>query len=320
MFILDIALAFALTMLVVAMVATRVVRILNHVLRLRNDEFNKMLKEYFEKELHPVITRESHRLKKRIDDNIAAQFTNAAKELQIKDIFHNEELGKLVEASTEELIERLKRSSLGQKLLTELGEEANIVFNELGRRYEVVGEKFTESFKKHSRYWATIVAFFLALTFNVDSIYILDSYIKSEGMRQNVIAQRDALIESYNGLKKSLEQDTEKAAVTKTDLENAFGDFKEEINVFENGAFPIGWSHFPHSALMGDGSDDFKFRNSDSGWIMWVAGIILTAFLGGLGAPFWYDTVSGVAHFTQRTRTRNQTRRPVEYHQREEKP
>ena len=35
---------------------------------------------------------------------------------------------------------------------------------------------------------------------------------------------------------------------------------------------------------------------------MWILGIVLTAFLTGLGAPFWHDTVSGLSQLGQRLR------------------
>jgi len=60
--ILDAALAFALTMLVVATAVTQIVGLLRNTAKLRNAELQKMLPEYFNKELKPVVDRELNRV------------------------------------------------------------------------------------------------------------------------------------------------------------------------------------------------------------------------------------------------------------------
>jgi hypothetical protein len=186
--ILDAALAFALTMLVVATVVTQIVRFMRNTAKLRNDELHKMLTEYFSKELKPVVQREVNKLKKNISDDVAEELVKTADKLNTSELFEKEELTKLIEVSTDKLTERLKESEFGQTLLTKLGDQAQATFDKLGRRYEVVGDKFTDTFRKKSRLWATCVALVLALVFNIDSIHILNSYIRNEGMRQIVIA------------------------------------------------------------------------------------------------------------------------------------
>lgn len=306
MYILDAALAFALTMLVVATVVTQIVRLLRNTAKLRNSELQKMLKEYFDKELQPVVQRELNRLKTHVKTNVtnkvASELVKTANNLKESELFSQNELGTLVEVSTEELMEQLKRSTLGQKLLTELGDQAQAVFDELGRRYEVVGGKFTESFRKHSRLWTTGVALVLALVINIDSVHIADSYIRNKGMRQGVIVQMDAIVEDYTALVESLEKEKGKDSFTKEELEQAFGDSKKQLDVLKSLGFPIGWSYFPHSVFQEEESKDFKQRNNFGGWIMWVLGILLTALLAGLGAPFWYDTVTGISRVVLRAR------------------
>ena len=303
--ILDAALAFALTMLVVATVVTQIVRLVQNTAKLRSAELQKMLTEYFGKELRPVVQRELNRLKKNVNltDKVASELVGTANDLNESELFDQNELATLIEVSTGELTERLKRSTLGQKLLTELGDQAQAVFDELGRRYEVVGDKFTESFRKYSRRWATGVALVLALAVNIDSVNIIDSYIRNEGIRQGVIAQRDSFVEDYNALVESLEKEKGKDSVTKEELAQAFSDSQEQLDVLTKVGFPIGWSYFPHSGFQEGESRDFQRRNNFGGWVMWVLGILLTAGLAGLGAPFWFDTVTGISRVVQRART-----------------
>lgn len=285
--ILDAALAFALTMLVVATAVSQIVRIGQKWAKLRSAELRKMLTDFFGNELEPVVQREMNRLKKNVTEEFASELAEIANNLKESEVFDKTELVTLVEVSTQELTERLKRSTLGQKLLTELGAEAQAVFDELGRRYEVLGDKFTESFRKNSRNWAMGVALVLSLAFNIDSLHILDSYIRNEGMRESVIAQRDAFVDDYNALVESLEKEAGKDSVTKAELAESFRDSQKQLDVVTSVGFPVGWCYVP---------------NSPYGWFMWAIGIALTAGLAGLGAPFWFDTVTGISRVAQRAR------------------
>ena len=87
---------------------------------------------------------------------------------------------------------------------------------------------------------STGIALVLALVVNIDSIHIADSYIRNESMRQGVIAQRDAFVEHYNALIETLEKEKNKDSVTKKELEQAFGDSRQQVDVLTSVGFPIG--------------------------------------------------------------------------------
>ncbi len=300
---LDAALAFALTMLVVSTIVSQIVRVLRNTAKLRNTELQNMLAEFVEGELQPVVTRELKRLERQVSQEVTGQLSEALGKLQMSDLFKPDELARLVDVSTEEIQERLKRSSLGQELLTELGDKAQMVFDELGRRYELVGDRFTQSFRENSRLWATGVALILAVVLNIDSIFLADSYVRNQSLRQEVIAHSDAFVNDYYvALVAELEKDKGKAAVTKEDLKAAFNEGRKQLGALPGLGFPIGWSYFPHAGFQADVSDDYLHRNNLGGWLMWVFGILLTAVLAGLGAPFWYDAVSGISRVVQRAR------------------
>jgi len=307
--ILDAALAFALTMLVVATVVTQIVSLLRNTVKLRNSQLQLMLKKYFNKELQPVVKRELNRLQKEVTENVASNLEEAVKDFNLSNLFISEQLTTLTEVTTEELTEKLKRSALGETLLKGLGDKAKAIFDELGRRYEVVGQEFTETFRKYSRRWATVVALLLALVVNIDSIHIVDSYIRDESMRQGVIAQRDAFVEDYNALIASLEKENARDSVTKEELEEAFSNSRGQLDFLTRVGFPIGWTYFPHAGLKEGKSNDFERRNNLGGWLMWMLGILLTAVLAGLGAPFWFDTVTGISRVVQKVRARQKDAR-----------
>ncbi len=325
---LDTALAFALTMLAVSTLVTQIVRIGQYFAKLRTKVMKEMLNDYFTKELKPVVVRELDRLKSGASASLAAELIPLAEKLAVAlppidekpttpggqpptpgvhPLFTQEEIKNLADLSTTDFVERLKRSEMGKKLLTKLGDKAEAVFDELGKRYEIVGDKFTKSFRENSRKWATTVALVVAFVLNIDSIFIVNTYINNESMRQTVIAQKDSLEQGYKTLAEQLEQDQTKTEITKSEFEQAFSDTKNQLDVFTSAGFPIGWSYFPHACIkapeQGAQSPDCQKRNNTPGTITWFFGCILTGLLAGLGGPFWYDVVSGISRAIQSIRS-----------------
>lgn len=305
---LDAALAFALTMLAVATLVTSIVRLIKNTATVRREGLKKMLEEYFAAEFKPVIQRELNRLKKGVDEKVTAELEAALNQYDISIEVNKAEAEQLADLATDELLERLKRSNLGQKLLTDLGDQAQAIFDELGKRYEVVGKKATESFRVNSKKWATGIALALALVVNIDSIYIANTYINNASLTQAVIAQKDAFVEDYNALVRTLEEEEDKETFTKEQLKQAFSDSQEQLKVVTGSGFPLGWSYFPHSYFQGAASkewgksQDFQNRANLLGWLSWITGVLITAVLAGQGGPFWYDVVASISRIVQSTR------------------
>jgi hypothetical protein len=288
-----------------------------------------MLDDYLTTELKPVVDREIARLKNTASGTLAAGMGTLVDKLATKlpslappagntplppnhPLFTMEELKKLADLSTDEMVERLKRSEMGEKLLTELGDKAQAVFDELGKRYEAVGVKFTKSFREHSRVWATIVALIVAFALNVDTIFIADTYMKNEGIRQAVIAQKDSLEQGYKAVQKQFEDDANKKEVSKEEFEQAFSDAKGQLDIFTSAGFPVGYSYYPYACAKHPDNLDCKERSlptvilggkiSISGTLIWFVGCILTGLLAGLGGPFWYDVVGRISRTVQNVR------------------
>jgi hypothetical protein len=293
--ILDAALAFALTMLVISTTVTGLVHLLHLGAKTRRNVMKEMLEDYYKKELQPVIGREMVRLKGVVNAATEAELKKLAGDVDTSKLFSAEEIPNLVEASTSEIIERLKRSELGTKLMTDLKTEANTIFDELGKRYEAIGDKFTASFREKSKWWATGVALILALALNINSIFIMDSYIKDQGLRDAVIAQRDSIERDYTDLVSSMKAEGD--TVTKKQLEDAFSTSQNQITSLTGIGLPIGWTYFPYVGFKDGTAKD---------WILWVLGILLTGGLAGLGGPFWYDAVRGISRAADAARKKKQ--------------
>jgi len=301
---LDATLAFALTMLAIATLVTRIVDLVKNTTKVRRQGLQDMLTEYFKSEFMPVVHRELSRLKKTTDEGVTEKLGILLKDFKPSLVFDKVHVEGLVNMTTTELLEQLKRSEFGQSMLTDLGDKANDIFAELGKRYEVVGNKFTESFRKESAKWAFGIALILAFLLNVDSIYVINSYVNNANLSQTVIAQNDALVNDYNVLAEQLEINQGKDVFTKADLEQAFQDSRTQLNTVTSAGFPIGWSYFPYSYFQGENGDslDFQARSNPLGWLSWIMGILITGVLAGLGGPFWYDAVASITRVVQGTR------------------
>jgi hypothetical protein len=299
----DAIFAYILTIFVFSLLVTQILNIFLIVSgRLRSKEIQNMLEEFFKFEFQPVIQREMQRLRKelKLGEKLVSELNFKAEKLNKNVIFTDYELSRSVSLTTEELIERLKRSEFGHHLLMKLGDKAQGVFNELGKRYKIVGDRFTNSWRIRNRILAFYIAFILAFVFNIDSIYIFNTYLQHEDTCQAVASQNDAFAKDYDALAETLEKEQGKNSFTKADLEQAFKNSREQLTFVSVSGLPIGMSYFPYSFFEGKtqkewgASQDFKNRDNPSGWTTWILGIILSAVLAGIGGPFWYDVAVGI--------------------------
>ena len=313
-----------------------------------------MIAAFLSEEVQPVAERELKRLSSQVaNDGIQAITTQAAKlsNATNDELFNQRNLNQLAKLTTADLKEQLKRSDLGSELLTHLGDKAEPVFDEFARRYESVSNRFAMQFRSKSRFWATIIAMIMAVGLNIDSVFILDSYLKNHTARDVIIGQMDQILEKYD-------TDVQEAIASLNSEPNPFAEFGLESdeetnpaddfklaydktrNTFESlmgFGLPIGWDYFPYSerhtlfgeessteasteissgaettaltasdSLDDDPSGVFADRRSisslgDLG--KWIFGVCLTGLLAGVGAPFWYDLVTGISRVRERHKT-----------------
>lgn len=293
---LDAALAFSLTMLVIATLVSTLVQVTHGLLGIRQREFRKMLDDFAQTEVQPTIDRELSRLSSQftaeaiveIKRNLNADAAEVATRLIHE---HAEQM----HLSSADLVELLKRTDMGDKLLIQLGNHAQAVFDELALRYEAVGQKFTTSFRKYSRRLAAIITLALALVLNLDSINIARQYMSNQ-------AQRQAVLEKYNQVlthQQSISGVENQAQLQQTldQLKQSITEANAQVDALNTAGFPIGWTYFPGSmaAVVAPGS-----RTPDM-WLLWIFGILLTTVLVGLGTPFWFDVVRGLVQFTRQS-------------------
>jgi hypothetical protein len=334
---LDAILAYALTMLLVATAVTAIIRATSASARLRREELGKYLQKFYSSELQPVVRTELARLGPRLQPVVLEGFVEKARQLEDslkrnpglpkpaeasrEELEVNEiEAEGLVEVATAEIIERLRRTDLGIGLMKELGEDADAVFDKLADRYEALRGFVSESFRRKSRFWSTVCALLLAFGLNIDSFHLLSMYLSNDDVRAGVLAQYDAIVAQY-------EEESELGAET-ADLQVATEAARKRIDALRESGLPIGWPRFPYCGHSADprcgalreialGSQQLSRTPADAEtwwnehwaeWVFawtnvrlffWVLGCIVTGVLAGLGSPFWYDFLSGVARTAQ---------------------
>tara|TARA_R110002096_G_scaffold26518_23_gene81848 strand:- start:7244 stop:8386 length:1143 start_codon:yes stop_codon:yes gene_type:complete len=248
--ILDAALAFSLTMLVVASVVSIMVNVIHGLLKSRKKRVKQMIKAFLQEELRPVANREMLRLSDQLAEEgkeLVRQKADVLARFSDDELFCETHLNELADLTADDLKEQLKRSDLGGTLLDQLGNKAEPVFEEFASRYESVASRYARSFRNHTRAWTTGLAMLLAFGLNIDSIFILDSYLKNHTARDVIVGQMDQILARYDeGVAKSLAQLDENGEEAALGFKQAYATTKGEIDSLMGFGLPIGWEYFPH--------------------------------------------------------------------------
>lgn len=383
---LDALLAFALIIFTVSMVVTVIVQIIVDLGQLRARHFKNMLTTYYRDVAIPFLR-----------DELGEAFDPSG---TLQD-FHwivgrggppNEKSKKDFPALSRDLVHidagtftaHLKRSPLGKDIenaAAAAGAKAEEIFAQLTDRFEIVGHRATERFRRTTRSLAIVMGVVVAFSANVDSIHVLDALMGNPAVTAALVDPKNPTLFELKKVSERLTK-LQSMAVTKDDLGKiqkaidsgppgkttitaltkiakklnalteqmgeadnnrktiveALGELEakakgqepvavkkliaqlqnihdkillppnglviEEIQSIDRvlatvefgieSGFPVGWNHFP-----GEGCEselDLRCKDRSAGaWLTWIAGLLITAFLAGLGAPFWHDLFTSVA-------------------------
>lgn len=288
---LDAALAFAITMLAVAAVVTKIVELLPKLFLNRAAEFDRMLREFGDNELKKIVER------------VSGKSRVVAKEESDQAIHTIKTEVDGTHLSNSDLIDCLKQTALGEQLLA--APDASEIFDEISRRYAAVEQQFSEIFRNDARKVAMGVAFVLALAFNIDSINILGSYISNPSLSAAVAARSDNAMADYNANLSKLKDENKNEELLQQFVESQ-QELQKELDRLNSGVFPFGWSYFPYGP-----NPPKPWSRTDPSfhvgpwwkawkvWGGWAIGVCFTAALAGLGAPFWFDVVRNITQLVR---------------------
>ena len=299
---LDAALAFAITMLAIASVVTAIVGKIGASATYRAETLKRQLRKFYRTHVKHVVEEQLDLAAETADEQARDALSRFMSEMKVE--------GK-VELSTRDLLAGLADTELGERLRTQLGDEMDEFVRKLGTHWEQIGHEFSAKFRKRAQGASFAVGITVAIVLNIDSIHIIETYLNDDQVRAEALGKQDAMLTQYAAFLNAQPSGDDAVAQAQADIES----IRDDIDVLRSGGFPLGWDHAPWNACP---NDDGRFLprcgaveqgsvpTAGDGWYVWIWGILLTGYLAGLGAPFWYDFVSGINHIAQARRGSHQ--------------
>ena len=201
---LDAALAFALTMLALATIATILIEIVHRLTLWRARGLRDMLGKFYDSEIKgwvqanlPAVPGGPEKVKQELLDQLMA---NPMVPEGKRKHLHN-----LVNVlSTREFLRRLGESEVGRKLkeeMTRKTEEAKKKLEDtvdrLMTRYEEFGAAASALFKRRAQVMSFIAGVVLAFIANVDGVLIFDTFIQDPELRSQVLANKATVMAQW---------------------------------------------------------------------------------------------------------------------------
>lgn len=179
-------------------------------------------------------------------------------------------------------------SSLG-KLLGPMLDEANGDMEKFKAKVEAhfneVMDRVGGWYKRRTQAIMLFLGFFLAILFNVDSIYILQRLQNDPQLVTQLVQVAEKVSE------KTTDQATgNNDTAQNQDLKKQIEQLNLKIQEFKGLGLPIGWV-----LQSEDTASDFVFTYQPlQNPLLSLIGWFLTALAGALGAPFWFDALSNL--------------------------
>jgi hypothetical protein len=305
---LDALLAFALTMLALASVATLLVELVHRIGQLRAKGLRGMLERIYDQELRPLLAAELAKLEGAAED---------VKQRFLREILENPlaesrslqpALRSLERMSTEEFLRRLGDTEAGALLRQRLGARAAEIgqaLDRLARRFDHYGAVASDFFARRAKVLSVAAGIGLAFICNVDAVRILNGYLQDSVAAQAVIAQSDVFLEQWREARESLAAFERSSGGSDgsdlSDRSDGGGDLaavaarlaqvRDSLGDLEGTGLPVGYDRYPVTVDLGT----WKFWS-------WAFIVLLTGFLLGLGGPFWFDVVMRLSQVRQALR------------------
>lgn len=222
--------------------------------------------------------------------------------------------------TTEEFIRRLARSRVGREIYRQTSGRVDEVVESVSLRYEELRSAMREYVKNSSAILSVIIGIGLAFYCNIDAFRIAQFYIQNPDIAEKVAEKAGAYAENYekaqerlqNAIKALEEPDLGKGdpkETAKKELEAIQADFNKipgTVDSLTMTGVPIGNKYFPYA------SESHPFDKENRAlYFLWVIKVFVSGVLIGLGGPFWYDAVRGLARVTQMLRGRADPSEPT---------
>jgi hypothetical protein len=308
----DAALAFALSMLAIAIFVSNVIVFI--VKPRKKAVMAAAVRHFAEKEMVNIFKREQERLKESSPRITEAALLESLTELQKNLLKEDKSLSPvvprgdetnepnsknirgqdIVSVSAEELVNLIKRSAFGKLLVAEIGDHADFVFDSFFQKYEGVRTLFRETTRGYATTVSMIAGVLIALALNINTFSMASVYIGDPQARTAALAQYEPLI------KKSQEDLIANCTDNESDNFDAcllqgsvnLGTLKKQKEELAK-MMPLGWSGTTAEEIGASIKKTFCEE-----FLFYFLGCVLTGLLAGLGTPFWFDAVRSITTFT----------------------
>ncbi|SER81528.1 hypothetical protein SAMN05421690_10872 [Nitrosomonas sp. Nm51] len=169
--------------------------------------------------------------------------------------------------------------------------------------YNAVMDRVGGWYKRRSQFMIFVIAFVLALGFNVDSVYIVQQMQKNPEQIEKLVEiaatysdQSNENSENSNGT-----NDAQKTSTPESILAE-IRKLKVEANDFRNLGLPVGWYIFQPATVEQTVAEqqtekqtrilEFSLLPGQDNKLLIMIGWLITALAATLGAPFWFDAIS----------------------------
>lgn len=318
---LDACLAFALTMLSLATIATLTTEMFVRLMGTRANGLRLMLDDLFQQELLPALKGMANEATLK---QLKEQCSTVLLKSPLADLPSNTRwnsilkftagwlgMTKLTSLKFEDFLKRLPETELGKKVAALAEENRKKLFDRLAHRYEEFGDAVTDLFTRYSQLFSLIVGVGVAFAMNVDSFRLFSAYQEDAALRGRVVATADQVFSDWEKAQKQVDERLNAAGGKAPDLTKEQLDArKQEIIAQWKQAnsldLPIGYDHFQRMAPVKE-PKYIPFTRIDCASVRfygcWALRVIISGLLIGLGGPFWYNIATKLMEVTKSFRS-----------------
>jgi hypothetical protein len=246
--------------------------------------------------------------------------------LQACHLWNGRELSDMTAA---EFMERLGSTDFGAAIKqandavgAKAADTVDAVLKDIAQKFDALGKEAAGYFEGRARLLSVCVAIVLAFAIRVDAIELFNTFLRDPNARNKVIEQTQAVTAQYKAMTEAATALTANASADakqqvedlRTDLTTTMAATRSTVKQYADFGLPIGWtkenatlnpwaltcSAGGVTRVMAEGEPCKK--GEAAGYVGWgavirlVGSLLLGGLLIGLGAPFWYNAVTGLTN------------------------
>lgn len=301
------SLAFAITMMIFSTIVSVVVETAHRIFRVREKGLQHLMQHMYSQIIEPrLFTKPPSNGAAIFQAHMTrARFLPAKKSwlLGINRIINAEHLTSL---STAEFIERLAETPAGKKLIQLAEREGSdylkLFLEDLVNKYEDFGESASEYFKRKAGLYSIITAMALAFALNVNAVHLFQTFLVDKDLRSSLIDQGQQVATFLEQQQEKLETELSQSNQDSTpdnlqQIQSNVIQAKDLVADIESAGVPIGWHSAPWQSSQWQQADTARYPwlQQTKLILVWLACLLFSGILIGLGGPFWFDTYKKIS-------------------------